>query len=449
MSDYQECIDYLITRYPKVSGDEFYLDIFPGMEKEGQLINDYSSPNPIYIYEDENGKIKRRIMLKNTLKQDFKEFVQGRKKAICSGLSYFGKSNKLAHAGHMNALIFDIDGVGEKEIAMFFKRAYNKDPQFLSLNLPIPTYIVVSGGGVHLYYVFEKSIELYPYIKLQLQDFKYHLTKVLWEYESTSKIKSVQYQSINQGFRMVGSINEKYENKNRQIVAFAIGNKVDIDYLNQFVEEEHRVDLNNKFNTTYTLQEAKEKFPEWYERVIVNRERNNPKGKWNIKVDLYNWWLKQVGKTVAGHRYYTMLATAIYADKCGIPYIEFKKDLKKVYAKLTFKKHTNKLTIQDMYAALEIYGTGCHTTPIKYIERITAIPIERNKRNYRKRETHIKYMNNQRAFKVEMGECTNGGRPSKKDIVEKWQKSNPNGTKYQCIKETGLSKNTVKKWWDS
>ena len=43
------------------------------------------------------------------------------------------------------------------------------------------------------------------------------------------------------------------------------------------------------------------------------------------------------------------------------------------------------------------------------------------------------------------------GRPQgtdKKQIVREWQKENPKGTKYQCIKETGLAKNTVYKWWN-
>lgn len=53
-------------------------------------------------------------------------------------------------------------------------------------------------------------------------------------------------------------------------------------------------------------------------------------------------------------------------------------------------------------------------------------------------------MNNQRAFKVEMGECTNGGRPDKQKIVQKWQLENPEGTKYQCVKDTGLSKIQLK-----
>jgi hypothetical protein len=33
----------------------------------------------------------------------------------------------------------------------------------------------------------------------------------MWEYKATSQEKQIQYQSINQGFRMVGSKNDKYD----------------------------------------------------------------------------------------------------------------------------------------------------------------------------------------------------------------------------------------------
>ena len=56
-------------------------------------------------------------------------------------------------------------------------------------------------------------------------------------------------------------------------------------------------------------------------------------------------------------------------------------------------------------------------------------------------------MNNQRAFKVELGECTNGGRPSQEQTVREWQELHPDGKKADCIRETGLAKHTVYKCW--
>lgn len=40
-----------------------------------------------------------------------------------------------------------------------------------------------------------------------------------------------------------------------------------------------------------------------------------------------------------------------------------------------------------------------------------------------------------------------GGRPSKQQVVQEWKKNNPERTKADCIKETGLSKTTVYKHW--
>ena len=37
---------------------------------------------------------------------------------------------------------------------------------------------------------------------------------------------------------------------------------------------------------------------------------------------------------------------------------------------------------------------------------------------------------------------------SKKDIVKKWRKKYPNGSRIECAKETGTAYSTVKKWWD-
>ena len=41
-----------------------------------------------------------------------------------------------------------------------------------------------------------------------------------------------------------------------------------------------------------------------------------------------------------------------------------------------------------------------------------------------------------------------GGAPTKKYVVDEWRQKNPNGTKALCARETGLSKQTVYKWWN-
>ena len=53
-----------------------------------------------------------------------------------------------------------------------------------------------------------------------------------------------------------------------------------------------------------------------------------------------------------------------------------------------------------------------------------------------------------------MGEnVSGGGRPkgsgTAEDTVKKWRINNPEGRKVDCIRDTGLSKKTVYKWWNS
>ena len=37
--------------------------------------------------------------------------------------------------------------------------------------------------------------------------------------------------------------------------------------------------------------------------------------------------------------------------------------------------------------------------------------------------------------------------PDKAKVVEEWQKNHPDGKKADCIRDTGLSKPTVYRWW--
>lgn len=44
-------------------------------------------------------------------------------------------------------------------------------------------------------------------------------------------------------------------------------------------------------------------------------------------------------------------------------------------------------------------------------------------------------------------EYKNNGRPKKQEIVIKWRFAHPSGRKADCIRDTGLDKKTVYKWW--
>ncbi len=457
IENYEGCYEYLSAQYPEVDGYKFYKELFPDNENAGEQHRDFSHPNAVYLYRDEQAegkKLRRRKMLNDTWKQDYMDYVEGNSLTLCSGLVYRRRENRLENAQRMNALVFDLDGVGVKELRNLFLR-FGGDPERVR-RLPMPTFLVLSGTGLHLYYFFREPIDLYPNIKIQLKSLKYDLTFRIWEYKATSQIKEIQYQSINQGFRMVGSINDKH---GVQLRAFRTGEPVTLDYLNAYAKPENRVDVSRPFRPSkMTRAEAKEAYPEWYERVVVRGEKKRK--KWDIagKVHgedpyaLYHWWLRQIGDVKGGHRYFYMMCLVIYAYKCDVPKSQLKKDLDRVYEDLQMVAHENVLTKEDISSALEAYDKEYYNFTISDIEALTDIRIAKNKRNGRSQEQHLRLARGQLAILKEMGESTQG-RPAGSGTAQKkvyeWRRQHPDGKPKECVAETGLSKNTVYKWWES
>lgn len=445
MSDYSDVVEYLSSQYEQVNGYDFYRDIFPDNENEGEFNNDFSKPNAIYLYQEDNGKMKRRIMLNDTWESDYMEYVECNRMTLCSGLSYRSRANKLENAQRMNALIFDLDGVGMKELDNILYLTTFSSSQIRSI--PMPTYLVASGTGLHLYYVFKEPIDLYPNIKVQLKSLKYDLTFRFWNPTVTSKEKQIQYQSINQGFRMVGSINGKHDT---EVVAFRTGNRFTLADLNAYADKkENQVDINKPFRPTQlTKEQVKEKYPEWYQRVVVEGDKRLK--KWDIKgkqgYALYEWWRTHATEIKGGHRYFYLMCMSIYASKCDVPLKKLKEDMAEDFLIVSRSKHSNPLTEDDMKSALEMYSREYYNFKIDDIEKLTDIRIERNRRNYRTQEQHLQIARATRDIIHENWREGNGRKPKKK-IVEEWRKDNPNGKKIECERETGLSRHTIIKWW--
>lgn len=454
LRDFHECLAVMENLYDAVNGADFYRFIFPNNENAGEMYTDFSHPNAIYLYQDEQDRgterrLRRRIMLNDTWESDYMEFVEENLMTLCSGLTYHSRSNKLEYAQTMNALIFDLDGVGERELRSVLERCGG--PASALRSIPQPTFIVLSGRGLHLYYVFDEPIALYPNIKIQLKSLKYALTFRIWDYKGTSQIESIQYQSIGQGFRMVGSINSKYGNT---VTAFRVGERVSLVMLNEYVSEENRVDVNRPYRPSkIDRAAAAELYPEWYQRVVV--EGNKRPKKWNIgyrkrkqvkDYALYEWWLRQMPKIRGGHRYFFLMCVVIYACKCDVPKARLKEDLQSCFAQLRLYQHENELTQDDVDSALECYSRDYYNFTIDDIELLTDIRIERNKRNGRKQEQHLIAMRAvQQALNPDWRNTA--GRPTNEQKVTEWRENNPNGTRQECAADLGISGKTVRRWW--
>lgn len=451
---YREVVARLENQFEEVRGQEFYEELFPGNECRGDNSQDYSKPNAIYLWR-EVSRQRRRIMLADTWEEDYMEYVDGNPRALCSGLVYRGRANKLENAQRMNALIFDLDGVGDGELQNLLYRC--GEPPKYHRTMPQPTFLVASGTGLHVYYLLDEPIDLYPATKQQLKALKDDLTFRLWDYGGTTRLETVQYQSFGQTFRMVGSINEKYGNRIR---AFRTGEPVSLENLNAYtMNPENKVDLSCKRLRGVTpIDEAKKKWPGWYQKTVVEGQEAS---RWDIagKVHgsdpyaLYHWWIRQATNIVGGHRYFFMFCMVAYARKCGVPYSKLKEDIKEVFEFLKTVPHIAPLTEDDMKAALKSWKKDFYNFRLEDIEKLTALRIPRNKRNGRPRADHVKLMNfvrdeiNGHKDTWREGNGRPKGSSQQKQIVEQWCAAHPDGRKADCIRETGLSKPTVYRWW--
>lgn len=429
--------------YPKVKPMDVYSDLFRLGDHHIQRNRESSANTGVYksnpiILGEKDGKVTRSILFEDTFEETLEKYQQY-DWAITNGITYWGRSNKADTQGALYGLIFDLDGVTPDKLDNFLSGALQ------GRAYPIPNYIVLSGHGIHLYYVLDKPLQLFPYTKIQVKTLKYALTNKIWNM-NTSTLSNKQYQGINQGFRVIGG---KTKLKNKKVQAYRVSsNHVSIDYLNSFVPEEQRFDpAIVKEESSYSLEQAKKKFPDWYERRVVNHE---PAGQWIVNESLYKWWLNQIwnGATY-GHRYFCIMALAIFAAKCGIYDEErVRKDALALVDKLSSLDKRHPFTAQDINSALECLDRRYVTFPRHDLEKLTGIDMPANKRNGRTRAQHLVILQATNAAKRQLGEQL-GGKPCKRELVKNFFKEHPKASVRIAARELGVSTSTIRRWHDS
>lgn len=432
-------VDYLGTYFDEVKPQDFYRSIFPLGELEERGKQETGRYNAIAVEvlpEEKNNVNAYRHILNDDLGL-LDKLLESNNFIIMSPISYAGWSRVSTNARFIYAIVFDLDGItGENHLRDLFFQIENGF-------LPKPTYTVFSGSGLHLYYQLEKPIACFSNITNQLVILKRELTKKIWNKYTTTLYDRPQIESLFQGFRLVGGITKSGE----RTKAFLTGDKITLEYLNNFVEDKYRV-KEFKYKSKLTLEEAKRRYPEWYNNRIIEKK---PKGTWTTKRDLFDWWVKKIyfGASV-GHRYFCIMTLAIYAKKAGIQRDELEKiafDLVNVFDKLTLDK-TNRFTREDVIDALEMYNDNYKTFPIDSIVNLTNIPIEKNKRNYMPQKEHLESARERKKQKKELGRMNKEGRPSKEREIIEWRNRYPNKSKEECMEELSISKSTVYKYWE-
>lgn len=431
----------MAASFDEVNYMDFYRDIFPVGSFEQKGVYEDGKYNGIAVSIPKGGTRTRRFTVTDEL-DTIADMVATDDFCLMSPISYVGKSRQSSNARFMYALAIDLDGVESLEQWQFFIQQIEHGHEMLSFvwGLPKPTYLVSSGTGLHIYYVFETPVPMFKNIVEQLERLKRRLTWQAWTQGASSLHDNVQYESLFQGFRVVGTITKN----GGRCRAFKAGDKVTVEYLNRFVPEEYRT-KGFMYKSNLSLAKAKEKHPEWYQSRVVEK---NPKRTWVCKKDLYDWWIRTLsGGAEQGHRYWCIMTLATYAKKCGVPKEVLEKDAYGLIPLMNTKG--DEFTEDDVLHALEAFSDSYITYPIDTIVNRTGIPIAKNKRNGRKQEQHLQLARGIRQIKGEMGEkISGGGRPDKLETVLEWRKCHPEGRKADCCRDTGLDPKTIRKWWD-
>lgn len=455
--------DELRKRFEPIEPMAFYREIFPEGELDESGAMTKGKYTGIALEIDKKTNSKGKLFVKRyTVTDELDEIdllLSSEHFCVIAPISYIGKSRKSENARIMYALCVELDNLIAED---GLERLINQWSERVDW-IPRPTYTVASGTGLHLYYLFEKGISLFPNVVKELMKYKRELTEKIWNrHVTTDTGEKIQQESIFQPFRMVGTLTKQGD----KTEAFRTGEPVSIEYMNHFVKDENRI--TQIYKSSMTLAEAKKKYPDWYEKKVVRKE---PKGHWVCKRDLYDWWKRKIeAEAVVGHRYYCMMILSIYAVKCEIPQEELEKDCFELMELFESKtdKDTNHFTEKDVISALQSFeDKGVVTYPVNSISYRSGIIIPKNKRNGRKQKEHLQAdtlmnekgrpianpckQNRDLALQYMRERNEIKGRPKgsgeKKELVEEWRKAHPDGKKIDCHRETGLSRMTIDKWW--
>lgn len=449
---YKEKEELLLERgFPEVAPHDFYRDLFPEGSLQREAGDQKGNIIATQIRPSGKGRTKQWIVDDSL---EMLEKVIGDEFGLIPPISFYGKTHRKQNAHELFAMAIDIDYVGKQQLKNLLKQFGN------GVQL-CPSYVVSSGRGLHLYYFLTEPFQLYYNTEKLLADLKEAFIKRLWNDTSSIRPDKPDITGIYQGFRCVGS--QSKLGADYPVKAFKLSeNRYTLEDIKNSIPS-CKIDLSGLYEKPkkegkLSLEEAKVKYPEWYqERVVEGRPKK--KGTWECNIALYEWWKRKITDEVkVGGRYFSIMALCAYGLKCGVPDKQIKKDAYSFLEHLEGltddeDNHFTKEDVKDALKALKTDNKLLSTMASReWIEKQTKVAIPPNKRRSkplcRKDGTAFKAARMIQDLQYPNGEWRNkDGRPTKEEIVKEWRSQHPEGRKADCIRETGLDKKTVYKWW--
>lgn len=308
------------------------------------------------------------------------------------------------------AFVIDLDGVSPADLRVLMKREIKKLP---------PTYIVNSGQGVHLVYMFTNPVACYKVRKKPLK-------QAIKALASLFKVKTYSYEvdptaTLVHPYRVVGSRTKLGQTAK----AYKIGEKREV------------VEMLKLLNIdTYLFEEHKKKPKTQRRKASYNSKvATLPTGR----VRFYDSTYERVRHEVdEGHRYLSLFALAIIAYKCRIPRAQIEEDIGDLVDLFNQKEHMQKVRENEIEKALTGYSQKFVKVNSYTLEEYLGFTFHRKtKRNGLKQGEHLLIA---RAVKAARQKAT------KEIQMKRYLQKYPDASLKQMEEDLGWSRHTIIKY---
>ena len=391
------------------------------------IYDDLDMVVPVVVIDENESKHVVQMSVFKAVEQ-----AEYRNDMLLGGSVYFKSFISKATAKEIRAFIVDMDNVYAGTLLAALKadwRTANAEA------IPMPTYIVNSGTGLHLYYVLDTPL---PCLRrnAEMIDQLYRRLAVLNTTKRVYLVRQVQW--FGQDFRIAGGLN-KYDWKN---TIFLIGDRWSAVALGK------AVGLQNVKFAQYG-----DPLPKKLPRATLPKGRVPAREGWRTNRAFYDYTLRTCReKTKEGNRYMSMCALTVIAWKCNVPVDEVERDLLSLIPDYN-KNAVRKMKPREVKSALKMYNEKAMLTQRERLQDWIGWDYKPIKRNGRTRALHLERARAVQEIDFPNGEWRNkDGRPkgsgtAQAKVIE-WRLHHPDGRKIDCERETGLSRPTVLKWWN-
>ena len=320
--------------------------------------------------------------------------------------SFFGGWPKERLVKDVYAFVIDLDCVSPADLRVLLKREIKKLP---------PTYVVNSGQGLHIVYMFKVPVACYTKRKKVLK-------QAIKALAGLFKVKTYSYKvdptaTLVHAYRVVGSRTKLGQTAK----AYKVGEKrevVEMLNIDTYLFEKHEKKQTTQRKASYNNDVA----------VL-------PTGR----VRFYDSTYERVRHEVdEGHRYLSLFALAIIAYKCRVPREQAEEDISDLVDLFNQKEHVKRVRENEIEKAMMGYSQKFVKVNSYTLEEYLGFAFHRStKRNGLKQGEHLLIA---RAVKAAKQKAT------KEIQMKRYLQNNPGASLKKIEEDLGWSRRTIVKY---